>query len=55
VFIFDALKLDSETEKRELILSTCWPFEALTSGPLRYVLHATMMTSVAAAPSESGL
>ena len=27
----------------ELVLTTCWPFDALTPGPLRYVLHATMI------------
>jgi len=25
------------------VLSTCWPFDAVTSGPARYVLHATMI------------
>ncbi len=38
---FDALEIDAATSRRELILSTCWPFDAVTSGPLRYVLHAT--------------
>ncbi len=27
----------------ELVLSTCWPFDALTPGPDRYLLHATMI------------
>ena len=27
----------------ELVLSTCWPFDALVSGPERYLLHATMI------------
>src|ERR1700753_1756162 len=27
----------------EMVLSTCWPFDALISGPGRYLLHATMM------------
>ena len=40
---FDALTIDPAGEAHELILSTCWPFDALTSGPLRYVLHATMI------------
>jgi sortase A len=39
----DALEIDAATSRRELILSTCWPFDAVTSGPLRYVLHATML------------
>jgi sortase A len=40
---FDALEIDPAAGGRELILSTCWPFDAVTSGPLRYVLHATMV------------
>jgi len=42
---FDALQVDQDTDRRELILSTCWPFDALTSGPLRYVLHASIIAS----------
>ncbi len=26
-----------------LVLSTCWPFDALTPGPERYLVHATMV------------
>jgi hypothetical protein len=26
-----------------LLLSTCWPFDAMTSGTERYVLHATLI------------
>jgi sortase A len=40
---FDASGIDPSTNEQELILSTCWPFDAVTSGPLRYVLHATMI------------
>lgn len=40
---FDASGLESATRGRELVLSTCWPFDALTSGPDRYILHATMV------------
>jgi len=40
---YDALEVDTATGGRELILSTCWPFDAVTPGPLRYVLHATMV------------
>jgi len=29
----------------ELVLSTCWPFDAITSGPERYLLHATLIDS----------
>ena len=40
---FDATGIDPVTEGSELVLSTCWPFDALTPGPERYVLHATMI------------
>ncbi|MCK1636469.1 hypothetical protein IVA95_02405 [Bradyrhizobium sp. 157] len=30
----------------ELVLSTCWPFDALTQGPERYLVHATMIGPV---------
>ena len=29
----------------ELVLSTCWPFDAQTPGPERYLVHATMISS----------
>ena len=40
---FDASGIDPLTSGYELVLSTCWPFDALTSGPDRYLLHATMI------------
>jgi sortase A len=40
---FDASGIDPLTGGYELVLSTCWPFDALTSGPDRYLLHATMI------------
>jgi sortase A len=43
---FDASGIDALTGGYELALSTCWPFDALTPGPMRYVLHATMIASV---------
>jgi sortase A len=42
---FDASGIDPLTEGYELVLSTCWPFDAVTPGPARYVLHATMIGS----------
>jgi sortase A len=47
---FDATGLDPMTEGHELVLSTCWPFSAVTSGPMRYLLHATMIEQRAALP-----
>jgi sortase A len=46
---FDASGIDPLASGYELALSTCWPFDALTPGPMRYVLHATMI-----GPAEFG-
>lgn len=40
---FDNSGIDPLSKGYELVLSTCWPFDALTSGPDRYLLHATMI------------
>jgi sortase A len=40
---FDASGIDPLTDGYELVLSTCWPFDALTPGPDRYLLHATVI------------
>jgi sortase A len=40
---FDASGLDPLSGGHQLVLSTCWPFDAVTPGPLRYLLHATMI------------
>ncbi|SDT20157.1 class GN sortase [Bradyrhizobium canariense] len=40
---FDNSGIDPLSNGHELILSTCWPFDALTPGPERYLLHATMI------------
>ena len=42
---FDESGIDPLGDGYELALSTCWPFDALTAGPERYVLHATMIGS----------
>jgi sortase A len=44
---FDASGIDPMTDGYELVLSTCWPFDAVISGPARYVLHATMIGPLA--------
>jgi sortase A len=41
---FDQSGIDPFTTGRELVLSTCWPFDAIAHGPTRYVLHATMIS-----------
>ncbi|MGY8637866.1 class GN sortase [Bradyrhizobium sp. 14AA] len=40
---FDASGIDSATQDFELVLATCWPFDAITSGPERYVLHGVLI------------
>ncbi|TWB93463.1 sortase A [Bradyrhizobium macuxiense] len=50
---FDQSGIDPLTGRYELVLSTCWPFDALTSGPERYLLHATLIESDSGRP-ESG-
>jgi len=50
---FDQSGIDPLTDRYELVLSTCWPFDALTSGPERYLLHATMIEPNSS-PAESG-
>ena len=40
---FDASGIDPLADGHRLVLSTCWPFDALTSGPDRYLVHASMI------------
>ncbi|WP_407178046.1 class GN sortase [Bradyrhizobium sp. STM 3562] len=40
---FDASGIDPLRDGYELVLSTCWPFGALTPGPERYVVHAVLV------------
>ena len=40
---FDDSGIDPLAYDYELVLSTCWPFDALTPGPGRYLLHATLI------------
>jgi sortase A len=42
---FDQSGIDPSSDGHELVLSTCWPFDAITPGPGRYLLHATMIES----------
>jgi len=45
---FDHSGIDPYSPGRRLVLSTCWPLNARTEGPLRYVVHAQMIEDVAA-------
>jgi sortase A len=40
---FDAPGIDPLSNGYQLVLSTCWPFDAVTAGPMRYLLHATLI------------
>ena len=51
---FDASGIDPLAGGHELVLSTCWPFDALTPGPERYLLHATMIGPVSKDGSMPG-
>lgn len=44
----DAPGIDPLADGRRIILSTCWPLDAVTPGPLRYLVHAEMAQDVAA-------
>jgi len=50
---FDSSGIDALGGEYELVLSTCWPLEAMTPGPERYLLHATMIGRPGAV-SDSG-
>jgi sortase A len=39
---YDASGIDARSGGYELVLTTCWPFDAVAQGPLRYVVHATL-------------
>jgi sortase A len=40
---FDHSGIDPNSDGYELVLSTCWPLDAVTPGPDRYLLHATLI------------
>ena len=46
VMRFDQFAIDQPGSGTELVLSTCWPFDAVTPGPDRYLLHATLIEPV---------
>jgi len=50
---FDASGIDPLIAGYELVLSTCWPFDAVMPGPERYLLHATMIRLSGTADGKS--
>ena len=47
---WDASGIEPGAAGRKLVLATCWPLDAKTAGPMRYMVHAEMMDQ-AAGPS----
>jgi sortase A len=50
---WDASRIDLRAAGRNLVLATCWPLDAKTAGPLRYLVHAELMEQ-AGAPAAHG-
>ena len=44
---FDQSGVDALAPGRRLVLATCWPFDAKTDGPWRYLVHAEAVEDVA--------
>jgi sortase A len=44
---FDQSGIDPLADGHKLVLSTCWPLDATTQGPLRYLVHADMVEETA--------
>lgn len=42
---WDEAKIALDREGRHLVLATCYPFDAITPGPLRYLVYADMETA----------
>lgn len=40
---WDASGIEPGQPGRELVLATCWPFGAVTPGPLRFIVHAEFL------------
>jgi sortase A len=40
---FDENGIDPRADGHQLVLSTCWPFDAATPGPMRYLVHAELL------------
>jgi sortase A len=45
---WDASGIAADADGHHLALATCWPLDAKTSGPLRYVVHAELAEDAAA-------
>jgi sortase A len=43
---WDSSDIDPDADGRALVLSTCWPLDGKSSGPLRYLVHAEIEDAV---------
>jgi sortase A len=50
---YDTPGIDPLAAGYKLVLSTCWPLDAMTPGPLRYLVHAELASDVAAVISDA--
>src|SRR5262245_40224216 len=50
---FDQSGIDPLADGHRLVLSTCWPLDAATPGPMRYLVHADMITERASLPPSA--
>ena len=49
---WDASGIDPLAAGRYLVLATCWPLDAATTTPLRYLVHADLVDDIVAAPAD---
>lgn len=52
---WDRSGLDAATADQTLVLATCWPFDARTAGPWRYLVHAEIAAPPIAIPAAPTL
>jgi sortase A len=51
---WDDSGLDPRAAGRHLVLATCWPLDAATASPLRYLVHADIADDGQASPAANG-
>jgi len=50
VALWDVSGIDPRAPGRNLVLATCWPFDATTHGPYRYLVEAEVISPAKAVP-----
>lgn len=51
---WDRSGIDAQAPGRNLALATCWPFEATTRGPMRYIVTAELVSPEDPSTAEAG-